>query len=311
MKKRGISNTVSVVLLILIVIVIIFLLILFLMPTLRKTLFGSDACFNVIVDVNFDDSPYNCYAETVEKNRTAFSIKIDNEDVIGFRVGLVSKGSSNTVDVLNGVNSSILRMIDKNFNMPLEVNNRGGVRTYVARGLFERIDILPIIKLGVCETTLKSLAIDQCVSSNIRNQIVTDPGPSCGDGTCDPSENCSSCERDCACDPRETCNVVSNTCEPDPEPCGNSIVIFPEVCDPPGQRACTTSAGYSGTQTCSNDCLNLGECTSPDFCGDEIIQNPPETCDDGNTTPGDGCDELCQIESGWICTGVPSNCVQV
>jgi cysteine-rich repeat protein len=31
------------------------------------------------------------------------------------------------------------------------------------------------------------------------------------------------------------------------------------------------------------------------ICGDASI-DPPETCDDGNTLPGDGCDEFCQIE---------------
>jgi cysteine-rich repeat protein len=33
------------------------------------------------------------------------------------------------------------------------------------------------------------------------------------------------------------------------------------------------------------------------LCGDGIV-DPPETCDDGNTSPGDGCDALCQIEGG-------------
>ena len=28
-----------------------------------------------------------------------------------------------------------------------------------------------------------------------------------------------------------------------------------------------------------------------------------ETCDDGNKTPGDGCDANCATESGWVCTG--------
>ena len=25
-------------------------------------------------------------------------------------------------------------------------------------------------------------------------------------------------------------------------------------------------------------------------------------CDDGNTTPGDGCDATCGVETGWTCT---------
>src|SRR5262249_47118102 len=33
------------------------------------------------------------------------------------------------------------------------------------------------------------------------------------------------------------------------------------------------------------------------------------TCDDGNTTAGDGCDPECQVEPCWTCTGDPSVCV--
>ena len=36
-------------------------------------------------------------------------------------------------------------------------------------------------------------------------------------------------------------------------------------------------------------------------CGDSA-PDPGETCDDGNTAPGDGCSATCQIEPGWECT---------
>ncbi len=42
-------------------------------------------------------------------------------------------------------------------------------------------------------------------------------------------------------------------------------------------------------------------------CGDGLIQGSEE-CDDMNTTPGDGCDAMCDIESGWSCAGEPSVC---
>ena len=35
-------------------------------------------------------------------------------------------------------------------------------------------------------------------------------------------------------------------------------------------------------------------------CGDGVVSGA-ETCDDRNTTPGDGCDADCQLESGWTC----------
>ena len=33
-----------------------------------------------------------------------------------------------------------------------------------------------------------------------------------------------------------------------------------------------------------------------------------EACDDGATTPGDGCGAACAVETGWTCTGTPSDC---
>jgi len=42
-------------------------------------------------------------------------------------------------------------------------------------------------------------------------------------------------------------------------------------------------------------------------CGGGVIDGV-ETCDDGNTTDGDGCTVECQIEAGFVCNGVPSLC---
>ena len=41
--------------------------------------------------------------------------------------------------------------------------------------------------------------------------------------------------------------------------------------------------------------------------GDGLIEGFEE-CDDGNTDNGDGCDESCLIETGWLCAGEPSVC---
>src|SRR6185437_15357276 len=38
-------------------------------------------------------------------------------------------------------------------------------------------------------------------------------------------------------------------------------------------------------------------------CGNGM-QDPGESCDDGNKVGGDGCTPLCQVESGWICPQV-------
>jgi cysteine-rich repeat protein len=50
--------------------------------------------------------------------------------------------------------------------------------------------------------------------------------------------------------------------------------------------------------------------TTPVVCGNGDVVSP-EACDDGNTTPGDGCSTSCTFEPGWGCSGEPSVCVNV
>jgi cysteine-rich repeat protein len=38
----------------------------------------------------------------------------------------------------------------------------------------------------------------------------------------------------------------------------------------------------------------------PQVCGDGIVE-PGESCDDGNAWWGDGCNEYCWVEAGWVC----------
>ena len=42
-------------------------------------------------------------------------------------------------------------------------------------------------------------------------------------------------------------------------------------------------------------------------CGDGAVE-AGETCDDGNLKDGDGCNNKCQIETGYLCVGGPSTC---
>ncbi len=50
-----------------------------------------------------------------------------------------------------------------------------------------------------------------------------------------------------------------------------------------------------------------GRVTLPTSCGDGLIFGA-ETCDDGNTAPGDGCGANCLVESCHLCVGAPSIC---
>jgi cysteine-rich repeat protein len=50
--------------------------------------------------------------------------------------------------------------------------------------------------------------------------------------------------------------------------------------------------------------------TTPVICGNGDVSSP-ETCDDGDTTGGDGCSATCTTEPGYGCTGEPSVCVMI
>jgi cysteine-rich repeat protein len=54
-------------------------------------------------------------------------------------------------------------------------------------------------------------------------------------------------------------------------------------------------------------CADLGWSTNAPTCGDGVV-DAGETCDDGDTTPGDGCGLSCTVETCFACTGAPSSC---
>ena len=72
-------------------------------------------------------------------------------------------------------------------------------------------------------------------------------------------------------------------------------------------------ASWTRSATYCSDSLNKLYCFEQkndvaSTCGDGNIVAGIETCDDGNTEDGDGCNSACQIELGSVCSGTPSNC---
>lgn len=134
----------------------------------------------------------------------------------------------------------------------------------------------------------------------------------CGNGTREGAETCDDgntadgdgCDAMCQIEIPAgwTCNVnyygVADGCD-----CGCGAL------DPDCTDATAASCGYC--ETCSggfaSDCSTWvkaddnTQCIVPE-CGNGMREGP-ETCDDGNTTAGDGCDAMCQIEvpAAWTC----------
>ncbi len=105
------------------------------------------------------------------------------------------------------------------------------------------------------------------------NHMNTSAGEFCDDGNTTGGDGCSA-----------TCTM---------EICGNYVTDTGEQCD---------SGGYD-SMTCDNNC------TMP-VCGDgHTNTSAGETCDDGNTTNGDGCSSTCQMVmcGNYICEAGESN----
>ncbi len=104
----------------------------------------------------------------------------------------------------------------------------------------------------------------------------------CGNGvidtgeTCDPPATCpSSCDDGVACTTDSMSGSAAN--------CNVACTFTPIVAPAPGDGCCPPGA----------NALTDSDCAPA--CGNSAVE-PPETCDDGNTTPGDGCSATCQTE---------------
>ncbi|MBX3276034.1 MAG: DUF4215 domain-containing protein [Sandaracinaceae bacterium] len=164
-----------------------------------------------------------------------------------------------------------------------------------------------------------------CTSNETCGNGVRDPGEVCDDGNttggdgcsagCDSDESCGNGIVDFAvgeeCDDEnstpgdgchecrsETCSTAEDCDDDDPcngeESCGAGGECIP------GARAADGTTCGDGT---ARELCVAGACRVS-ACGDGYLDTgatPPEQCDDGGTTGGDGCDPSCQLEP---CTSV-------
>ena len=147
--------------------------------------------------------------------------------------------------------------------------------------------------------------------------------PSCGDGTCNPGEDCHTCPSDCIgqtggrpssryCCGDGVCEGAEDAinCEVD---CGAGPVCGDGTCDP-GEDECNCSqdCGTPPAEICGNgiddDCDGYSDCDDVDCFGDPSCP----TCGDGTCDPGEdqcNCSQDCGTPPAEICdNGVDDDC---
>jgi cysteine-rich repeat protein len=157
-------------------------------------------------------------------------------------------------------------------------------------------------------------SVTPCVRIECGNGVqqcnpVTGQCEQCDDGNILSGDGCSTF---CFLEPGFSCNFVQPT-QCTAIECGNGVMqcdnnfFFCEQCD---------DGNANDGDGCSSRCDVVepgficpqggGRCRLP-VCGDGIVERDPftgqtiENCDDGNSTSGDGCDELCDAEAGFEC----------
>jgi|GEM_PF-4369879 len=181
----------------------------------------------------------------------------------------------------------------------------------------------------------------------ICGDLFISPGEMCDDGNVDGGDGCDS---NCQSEPGWSCGYVPGECQQVTcgdnivqnddvgsiyEQCDDGNVVAGDGCD----MSCQIEGGYA--------CNERGECHQI-VCGDGILDGqggffpggpgggpkkqpqpidpidpggpgkPPgpggethdEQCDDGNIVAGDGCNDVCAPEDGWICDVAGQACVK-
>ena len=109
------------------------------------------------------------------------------------------------------------------------------------------------------------------------------------------------------CTGADVCNSLGQ-CIP-PAQCADTCATYGYQCET--WTICGQSiicGSYGGGCQSGYECNALGRCVS--LCGNGAIDSG-ETCDDGDTSSGDGCSASCLIETGFTCSGQPSTCTVI
>jgi cysteine-rich repeat protein len=151
---------------------------------------------------------------------------------------------------------------------------------------------------GVCGCGVPDVDADgdgllACQETCDEDPLKSDPGVcGCNVGDIDSDgDGALDCQETCDADPRKLEPGACGCGVRDADPDGDGAPSCLEACDRDPYKVDPGVCGC-GLLDADLDGDGVFDCTD---CGDLLI-DPPETCDDGNRTPGDGCDATCLDE---------------
>lgn len=142
----------------------------------------------------------------------------------------------------------------------------------------------------------KKVCIDGVCTGEYCSNGVKDAGEECDDGNNANGDGCdNSCRFSCVPgDPARDCHS-ENECVND-----STCNVVTHQCSPPSVKPSGTACGENG----KNNCVH-GNCVTP-LCGDGIVASGNESCDDGDSVNGDGCDADCTVSCVTAATDCPA-----
>lgn len=151
-----------------------------------------------------------------------------------------------------------------------------------------------------CDTIIDCIIAVPCID--------TGKGGGCGDGSCDPDENCGLCPGDCGacvcgdttCSPGE-CATCATDC-PGGCVCPHDTCTVGELLDP-GCDPCVGQVCAVDSYCCENDWDGTCVGEAETICGKDC----PDVCGDGICAPGEEgtCPQDCKVEPPPVDGGVP------
>ena len=161
--------------------------------------------------------------------------------------------------------------------------------------------------LGVADCNDANECTTDACTANVCSNTANAVGSACAGGVCDGAAPpmCVECVADAQCSgSTPLCDTASSACVAclSGSDCSDGNQCTMDMCT---AGICSNPAEASGAACTGGFCDGAAMCDPT--CGDGM-QVGAETCDDGNTTSGDGCSALCRTEGGFMCTGTPSVC---